>query len=272
MKAIQPYKRLQEKLLEFRRGIEETLQISLRSARPTTSQLYRAMRYTLFGGGKRLRPLLTLLCCDALGGKWKDALPVACAIELIHTYSLIHDDLPCMDNDDYRRGKLASHRKFGEAMAILASDALLVDAFRVIGQGDLEDPQIRQLIVEAAVAAGARGMIGGQALDLQKGAKVSLSSLLHLYRYKTAALFMLSAKAGGIVAKADRSTLEAIERYGMNLGLAFQFADDLKDNQVCPAEILPQMRRYIKMAKRAIGPLRKKDNLLEAFVDHILAM
>ncbi|MBI3270252.1 MAG: polyprenyl synthetase family protein [Planctomycetes bacterium] len=188
------------------------------------------MRYSLFAGGKRLRPALALLACELLGGRERDALPVACAFEVIHTYSLIHDDLPAMDDDDFRRGKPSSHKQFGEAMAILAGDGLLTFAFELVTRTPAAE-RIPALVREVAVAAGTLGMVGGQVLDLDatatSGGTAALLEEIHLR--KTAAMILGSARAGGVAAGGAASDLAALGRYGKHLGLAFQIADDLLD-------------------------------------------
>ena len=184
-------------------------------------RLMAAIRYTLFNAGKRLRPALVLEVCRALGGKLRDALPAACAIEYIHTYSLIHDDLPAMDDDDFRRGKPSSHRKFGEATAILAGDALQAAAFGALAR--VPDPALAgPMAAVLADAAGAAGMVGGQELDLAPRAPVDA-----IHVRKTAALFSASAHLGALAARSPRA--RDLARFGLRLGLAFQVVDDILD-------------------------------------------
>jgi geranylgeranyl diphosphate synthase type II len=184
-----------------------------------------AVRYSLFAGGKRLRPALALGAAEIISGDDAVALPAACAIEMIHTYSLIHDDLPAMDNDDLRRGKPTLHKVHGEAIAILAGDALLTMAFDVLSQAkDL------RVIQEVARAAGVGGMVGGQVLDLQSERKaISLDQLRHLHACKTGALIRVSVRCGALLAEANEEQFEALTRFGEHLGLAFQIADDILD-------------------------------------------
>jgi len=184
-----------------------------------------AVRYSLFAGGKRLRPALALGAAEIISGDDAAALPAACAIEMIHTYSLIHDDLPAMDNDDLRRGKPTLHKVHGEAIAILAGDALLTMAFDVLSRTkDL------RVIQEVAWAAGVGGMVGGQVLDLQSERKeISLDELRHLHACKTGALIRVSVRCGALLAEANEEQLEALTRFGEHLGLAFQIADDILD-------------------------------------------
>jgi geranylgeranyl diphosphate synthase type II len=192
------------------------------------------MRYTLFPGGKRLRPILTLAAAEAVGGEGKAALPVACAIELIHTYSLIHDDLPPVDDDDYRRGKPSNHKAFGEAMAIFAGDALLTLAFQVMTDIRLmprTDPLLMlQVAGDIARAVGVDGMIGGQALDvLSQNREIEPAELDYIHLNKTASLIRVSACAGAILSGGSEDQVKRISDYGGKIGLAFQIADDLLD-------------------------------------------
>ncbi|MBI4556232.1 MAG: polyprenyl synthetase family protein, partial [Candidatus Hydrogenedentes bacterium] len=182
-----------------------------------------AMRYSLFAGGKRLRPALVLGTAEAICGDDTVALPAACAIEMVHTYSLIHDDLPSMDNDDLRRGKPTSHKVYGEAMAILAGDALLTMAFDIAAQTGHAS-----IVREIAQAAGAEGMAGGQVLDLESEDKrLTLEELQRLHACKTGALIRVAVRCGAILAGADAGELEVLTRYGEHIGLAFQIADDI---------------------------------------------
>jgi geranylgeranyl diphosphate synthase type II len=196
--------------------------------------LKEAMRYSLLAGGKRLRPALLLATVEALGGDGEKALPFACALEMIHTYSLIHDDLPCMDDDDFRRGKLTNHKVFGEAQAILAGDALLTEAFGLMARGAMEAglPAETALIIidEAARAAGARGMVGGQVDDLlSENRSISLAELESIHRRKTGDLIAFSVRAGARLCGADEELLGALTRFAYGLGLAFQIQDDILD-------------------------------------------
>lgn len=196
--------------------------------------LKEAMDYSLLAGGKRLRPILTLAAAEALGGSAETALPVACAIELIHTYSLIHDDLPAMDNDDFRRGKPTSHKMFGEAMAILAGDGLLTHAFHLASAAAVEaglpaDRALR-IVAEMSAYAGPRGMVGGQVDDIRvlRGG-VKLEELENIHLRKTGDLIVCALRAGGHAAGADGRRLAALETFGRKIGLAFQILDDVLD-------------------------------------------
>lgn len=196
-------------------------------------QLHKAMRYSLLAGGKRLRPALVLAAGEALGAATDDLMPAACAIEMIHTYSLIHDDLPAMDNDDLRRGRPTCHKAFGEAAAVLAGDALLTQAFRVLASdAPLRDAarQIR-VIREIATAAGSvDGMIGGQMADIEnEGTQVDAATLEYIHRSKTGALITAPVVVGGIIAGASEEQLDKLRAYGKRIGLAFQIADDILD-------------------------------------------
>jgi geranylgeranyl diphosphate synthase type II len=191
-----------------------------------------AVRYSLLSGGKRIRPVLCMAAAEAVGARSEDVLPAACALEMIHAYSLIHDDLPAMDNDDYRRGRLTSHKVFGEDMAVLAGDALLTEAFCVLtDRGKMPDvPPERILTVagEIALAAGYRGMVGGQALDVRaEGKEGDLDNLYAIHRHKTGALLRISLRTGAILADADEDALASLTAYGEKIGLAFQIADDI---------------------------------------------
>ncbi len=188
-------------------------------------RLREAMAYSLFAGGKRLRPALVLGAAELLGASTDSALPAACAIEMIHTYSLIHDDLPCMDDDDLRRGRPTLHKVYGEAMAVLAGDALLTLAFEELARTGRAD-----LVSELAQAAGAAGMVGGQVIDmLSEGEQIPLDALRHLHACKTGALIRGAVRLGALAANAAPARLDALTRYGEAIGLAFQIADDILD-------------------------------------------
>lgn len=196
--------------------------------------LYQAMRYGIFSGGKRFRPLLTLASGGTFGGKPRLLLPFACALELIHTYSIIHDDLPAMDDDDFRRGRPTNHKVFGEGIALLAGDALLTEAFHLMSRPelkrDLEPDLILELIHEISRAAGVVGMVGGQAIDLKaEGREVELATVESIHELKTGALIFTAAWAGARIAGAKPDELRKIGRYGKLLGLAFQITDDILD-------------------------------------------
>jgi geranylgeranyl diphosphate synthase type II len=197
------------------------------------SILHEAMTYSLFAGGKRIRPILAIASYEACGGKAEDILPQASALELIHTYSLIHDDLPAMDNDDLRRGKPTNHKVFGEAIAILAGDALLTEAFVMITSNKskkVKQGNLLKAIRELAISAGSYGMVAGQVQDLlSENAKPDKRTLEFIHTHKTASLLSVSVKIGGILADADCNKLRALTKYGRNIGLAFQIIDDILD-------------------------------------------
>ena len=197
------------------------------------ASLHRAMRYSIFAGGKRLRPILVLSSGEALGAAAEDLMPAACAVEMIHTYSLIHDDLPAMDNDDLRRGRPTCHKAFGEATAILAGDALLTQAFRVLSAdapGRDAEKQVR-VIREIATAAGTvEALIGGQVVDIEsEGKAVDAATLEYIHRSKTGAMIRSCCVVGGLIAGAGVERMQKITRYGECIGLAFQIADDILD-------------------------------------------
>jgi len=193
--------------------------------------LHKAMRYSVFAGGKRIRPVLVLAACEAVGGCIEDALPAACALEMIHTYSLIHDDLPAMDDDDFRRGRPTNHKIFGEANAILAGDALLSEAFVVLASATSGSAEARMHVVRLiAQAAGCAGMVGGQVLDMEsEGKQIDLPTLEYIHIHKTGALIRASLEAGALLGGGDEPTVKKLVRYGELAGLAFQIADDILD-------------------------------------------
>lgn len=198
-------------------------------------KLTESIAYSLFGPGKRIRPALVLLCCEALGGNAESALPPAAAIEMIHCFSLIHDDLPAMDNDDLRRGRPTNHKVYGDALAILAGDALNTLAFEVIARRIPDPVLVAKLVLELASATGVEGMIGGQVLDTcypqeaKSGAKAGLADLQRIHRMKTGALLRCSCRMGALCGKATDQQLQLIDSYGKAIGLAFQIMDDILD-------------------------------------------
>ncbi len=211
--------------------VEENLLAELEKISVLDEKVVQAMEYSLMSGGKRLRPILLMAAADAAGSDGEKFLSVAGAIEMIHTYSLIHDDLPAMDNDDYRRGKLTSHKVFGEAMAILAGDALLTFAFEIMARQENVSPEVLLSVVrEMSTAAGAAGMVGGQAIDLEsEGKKIDMATLKKMHLGKTGALFKAAIRSGAILAGADEEKLSALTRYAEFFGLAFQITDDILD-------------------------------------------
>ncbi|GGE10414.1 farnesyl-diphosphate synthase [Marinithermofilum abyssi] len=214
--------------------IQQALRSLMEEMSEVPDRLRESMSYSLLAGGKRLRPLLVLATSEALGGDEKQALPFACAVEMIHTYSLIHDDLPAMDNDDYRRGRLTNHKVFGDAMAILAGDALLTKAFGIMAsaakEAGMSADSALSLIEEASIRAGAEGMVGGQVKDiLGENQQLTLEELQSIHRSKTGDLLTLSVRMGALVANAQPDQLSALTKYAERLGLAFQIQDDILD-------------------------------------------
>lgn len=210
--------------------VDEALDLYMPRSDEYPKSIHKAMRYSVFSGGKRVRPILVMASCEACGGSIKEALAFACAVEIIHAYSLIHDDLPAMDNDDYRRGKLTCHRKFSEATAILAGDALLTFAFELFGCGN--NPKINnEAIKTIADAIGTYGMIGGQVVDIECKGEADLPTLTYINAHKTGALIAASCKIGGIAAGASKRKLRALERYGEYIGFTFQVVDDILDEE-----------------------------------------
>ncbi|MCS7461632.1 polyprenyl synthetase family protein [Paenibacillus doosanensis] len=214
--------------------IESELLESLPPVWNIPDSLRESMMYSLMAGGKRLRPIMVLAAVEALNGSSEEALPVACAVEMIHTYSLIHDDLPAMDNDDYRRGKLTNHKVYGEAMAILAGDGLLTHAFYSIVQSyrayGVPAEQIVEIVEDLSKLSGAAGMVGGQAADmLGEQGITGLEQLEYIHLHKTSDLIVFSLKAGGHLGGATPKQLQALEKFGEKIGLAFQIQDDILD-------------------------------------------
>jgi geranylgeranyl diphosphate synthase type II len=199
------------------------------STKPAT--IHKAMRYSLFAGGKRLRPILCLAAAQTCGGKIDKALPLACALECIHTYSLVHDDLPSMDNDDFRRGRLTCHKVFGDGIAVLAGDALLTIAFEIVSRAKPTSRyNMSTLLREVAVAAGSQKLIAGQVADLEaEGKETTRAGLRYIHENKTAAILTTSVRLGAMSANANPKQLAAITRFGRALGLAFQVIDDVLD-------------------------------------------
>ncbi len=265
------------------------------NVKPTT--IHKAMRYSLFAGGKRLRPVLTLAAAEACGGGLSQAMPAACAVECIHTYSLIHDDLPCMDDDDLRRGRPTSHKVFGEGVAVLAGDGLLTIAFEILAQA-APTPRYSTaaLIRELASASGSQWLIGGQVADLEgEGRKLGGAELKYIHRCKTAALLTASLRLGAMSANATPARLAALTAFGQALGLAFQVIDDIldvtqtteklgktagKDAEATKATFpavyglarsRAEAHRLTNAAHAALSPLGKKATRLREIADYLLA-
>ncbi len=211
--------------------VETNLIEELRRTKSLDEKIMQAMEYSLMAGGKRLRPILLMAAADASGDNGEKYLQVASALEMIHTYSLIHDDLPAMDNDDYRRGKLTNHKVFGEAMAVLAGDGLLNLAFEVaLRQKDVPHEILFNVLEEIIKASGVAGMVGGQVIDLlSEGIQIDLATLKLMHTGKTGALFKAAIRSGALLAQAPADKLDALTRYAENFGLAFQITDDILD-------------------------------------------
>ena len=211
--------------------VEQALDQSIAIARP--EKIYEAMRYSLLAGGKRLRPILCLATCDLMGGTEAMAMPTACALEMIHTMSLIHDDLPAMDNDDFRRGKPTNHKVYGDDIAILAGDGLLAYAFEYVATQtkNVAPENIIRVVAALGRTAGAAGLVGGQVLDLESEGKADITAetLSFIHTHKTGALLEASVVCGAILANAQPEDITRLSRYAQNIGLAFQIIDDILD-------------------------------------------
>ena len=275
--------------------VETQLEKELKANPSLDSKLGEAMEYSLMAGGKRMRPMLLMAAADAVGRKGTDFLIAACAMEMIHTYSLIHDDLPAMDNDDYRRGKLTNHKVYGDGMAILAGDALLTLAFEVVLRQEA-DPAVKLAVVrEFAIAAGQSGMVGGQAMDLEaEGQKIDMGTLQQLHMGKTGALFHAAIRSGAILAGATEEELAALTTYADKFGLAFQITDDILDvtgdealigkpvgsderNDKSTYVTLTSLEEARKLAEEtvaeavaALAPLGEKAGFLRELVEYLL--
>ena len=284
-------------LVERTRIVDRALNRFLPKERVKPVTIHKAMRYSVFAGGKRLRPVLTLASAEACGGKAESALPAACAVECIHTYSLIHDDLPCMDDDDLRRGRPTNHKVFGDGVAVLAGDALLTVAFEILASAT---PTKRygtaSQITELAHASGSRWLVGGQVADLEgEGRKLSGAELQYIHRCKTAALLTASIRLGAMSANATPAQLKALTTFGQSVGLAFQVIDDILDvtqsseklgktagkdvdsqKATYPAihgieKSRKEARRLTAIAHRSLASFGKNGAALEALADYLLA-
>ena len=235
--------------------VDRALESHVPKAKTYPPAVFEAMRYSLFAGGKRVRPILAIAAAEALGAKPAGLLPIASALEMIHTYSLVHDDLPAMDNDDFRRGRPTCHKVYGEAIAILAGDGLLTLAFEV-----LSDPRrlaavpanrMLAIIREISTASGVFGMVGGQVVDIQsEGKDVDIATLDYIHTHKTGALIRASVRAGALYARANDRKLRALTRYGEYAGLAFQIADDILDLTGTQEELGKDIGSDLKKGKK----------------------
>ena len=259
--------------------IETALSRALPSEKARPLQVHQAMRYAVLNGGKRFRPALVLSACEAVGGNPKKALLPACAVEMVHAYSLVHDDLPALDNDDFRRGKPTCHKKFGEAVAILTGDALLTRAFELLSE--VKPPHIaNQLIRELASAAGTQGMIGGQVVDIlltKNGSvhKLDLEDLDYISRNKTGRLIQASTVLGALVGTQSPAPIKKIRRFGAALGLAFQVADDIMDRDgylrlMSLSDTRKKLESLIQRAKQEAASFGKKGARLLGLADFLL--
>jgi len=242
-------------LANKRKVVDKALEMLVPPARTFPPKVFEAMRYSLFAGGKRVRPILAIASAEALGAKTAGLLPIAGTLELIHTYSLIHDDLPAMDNDDLRRGRPTCHKVYGEAMAILAGDGLLNRAFEVLSDPrrlkTVTAPRLIAIMREISLASGAFGMVGGQVVDMEsEGKDVDLPTLEYIHTHKTGALIRASVRTGAIYAKANETRLKALTRYGERIGLAFQIADDILDITGSQEEIGKDVGSDLKKGKK----------------------
>ena len=280
-----------KKFLEDKKNnIDKALDEYLPSEEKSPSIIHKAMRYSVFGGGKRIRPILTLATAELFGKDTESVIKAACGIELIHTFSLIHDDLPCIDNDDFRRGKPSNHKVFGEAIALLAGDALLVSGFDLIIKNsdvkEIKKQSILQLIKEISFYIGTENMLGGQVEDITlKNEDISKEDLVDLYMKKTAALICFSIRAGAILSGAKKRQLKALNKYGENIGLAFQIIDDMLDimqdqrdigrptyaNKYGIKESKSECERLIKEAKDSLKIFDQNAETLRNIADYLLA-
>lgn len=239
-----------EKLTEYAAEVESAIDRFLPEKVNPQSEIYRAMRYSVLGGGKRIRGVLTLVCCELCSGNKKKAIPFAAAIEMVHAYSLVHDDLPAMDNDDMRRGKPSNHIAFGEAMAILAGDGLLGEAINVIVKNAEKSDEAWKALGVLTNAYGPEGMLGGQVVDMNSENKdISYDELLYLQQHKTGALIKAACLMGAIVGGGDDNILAKLESYAEKIGLAFQVKDDILDVESSAEELGKNIGSDIKQGK-----------------------
>ena len=283
-------------LMDFKKYLENKINIIdkaldeyLPSEEKSPSIIHKAMRYSVFGGGKRIRPILTLATAELFGKNDESVIKTACGIELIHTFSLIHDDLPCIDNDDFRRGKPSNHKVFGEAIAVLAGDALLVSGLDLIIKNSevkgIKKQSILKLLKEITFYVGTENMLGGQVEDIVlKNEDIEKIELTNLYMKKTAALICISIRAGAILSEANQKQLEALNKYGENIGLAFQIIDDMLDimqdqrdlknpnyaNKYGIKESQSESERLIKEAKDSLKIFNHKAETLRSLADYLL--
>jgi len=279
-----------KKYLENKKNIiDKALDEYLPPEENSPSIIHKAIRYSVFGGGKRIRPILTLATAELFGRDTESVIKTACGIELIHTFSLIHDDLPSIDNDDFRRGKPSSHKVFGEAIAILAGDALLVSGFDLITKNvevkEIKKQSILKVIKETSFYIGTENMLGGQVEDITLNDEdIAKEELINLYMKKTAALICLSIRSGAILSGANQRQLKALTKYAENIGLAFQIIDDMLDimqdqrdagklnyaNKFGMKESKNESERLIKEAKDSLKIFNHKAEILRNIADYLL--
>jgi len=279
-----------KKYLENKKNIiDKALDEYLPPEESSPSIIHKAIRYSVFGGGKRIRPILTLATAELFGRDTESVIKTACGIELIHTFSLIHDDLPSIDNDDFRRGKPSSHKVFGEAIAILAGDALLVSGFDLITKNvevkEIKKQSILKVIKETSFYIGTENMLGGQVEDITLNDEdIAKEELINLYMKKTAALICLSIRSGAILSGANQRQLKALTKYAENIGLAFQIIDDMLDimqdqrdagklnyaNKFGMKESKNESERLIKEAKDSLKIFNHKAEILRNIADYLL--
>ncbi|MCU0573405.1 MAG: polyprenyl synthetase family protein [Syntrophobacteraceae bacterium] len=259
-------------LAEQKREVEAALESAFPAPTGLQRSVIEAARYSLFAGGKRLRPILCLTAAAVVGGSSKALMPAACALEMIHTYSLIHDDLPAMDNDDYRRGQLTNHKVYGEAIAILAGDALLTEAFELMARTRDIPEQSPDRVLKAirilVKAAGYRGMIGGQVIDLEcENLETDMATVEYMHIHKTGALLSASLEIGALLGGGSPEQTSCLKRYGHHFGLAFQITDDLLDVEGDAAEMGKQpgsdVARNKKTYPALLGLARSKESARE---------
>lgn len=263
---------LKSYLAERKREVDTALEQIFPTPAGLEKSVIEAARYSLFAGGKRLRPILCLAAAEVVGGSPQAIMPVACALEMVHTYSLIHDDLPAMDNDDYRRGRLTNHKVFGEAVAILAGDALLTEAFGYVARLQDDPGQSPQRLLQAirilVKASGYRGMIGGQVIDLEcESIETDIATVEYMHIHKTGALLAASLEIGALLGGGTPDRIECLKRYGLHFGLAFQITDDLLDIVGDAAEMGKQPGSDIARNKKTypalLGLTRSKESAHE---------
>ncbi|MEM8674682.1 MAG: geranylgeranyl diphosphate synthase CrtE [Cyanobacteria bacterium P01_G01_bin.67] len=264
-------------LKQQKKIVEQALDKSIAIARP--EKIYEAMRYSLLAGGKRLRPILCLATCDLTGGTVEMAMPTACALEMIHTMSLIHDDLPAMDNDDFRRGKPTNHKVFGEDIAILAGDGLLAYAFEYVATQtkNVAPENIIRVVARLGRTVGAAGLVGGQVLDLESEGKADITAetLSFIHTHKTGALLEASVVTGAMIANADSEDIERLSQYAQNIGLAFQIIDDILDITATDEQLGKTAGKDLR-AEKATYPslwgLEKSQLKAQELVDRAIAL